>query len=199
MKDIEDNHRAYRLLEEISKGDPVTQRDLSQRSGIALGLVNLYIKNLVQKGYIKVSGIPRKRYKYYLTPKGFREKTRLTLDLVGNYTKIFREARREYALLFETLKAEGETSVVFAGLDDVAEIAYLSLQEAGLKLVGASDNAPLPELFFGTPLYTFAELAAAGLPGAVVVTTYRRRDEVIRALIAAGVPKAGIRDIYPLP
>ena len=64
MKDLEDNHRALILLEEISTGDQLTQRDLSGRAGMAVGLVNTYIKGLVAKGYVKMSAIPRKRYKY---------------------------------------------------------------------------------------------------------------------------------------
>ena len=76
MKDILDSHRSLRLLEEISKGDPLTQRDLSDRLDMALGLVNAYLKTLVKKGCIKIAGIPPKRFKYYITPKGFIEKSR---------------------------------------------------------------------------------------------------------------------------
>jgi predicted transcriptional regulator len=79
-KDIHqsDDYRSFLLLDEISKNNEITQRDLSERLGIALGLINSYIKNLASKGYITISQIPRKRYKYYLTPQGFIEKTRLT-------------------------------------------------------------------------------------------------------------------------
>src|SRR5512143_3008924 len=111
MRDILDSHRSLRLLEEIYKGDELTQRDLSVRLDMALGLVNTYLKTLVKKGCIKIAGIQPKRFKYYMTPKGFVEKSRLPYELLGNYTRIFREARRDYARLFQDLHHAGVKEV----------------------------------------------------------------------------------------
>ena len=61
------------LLGAVERGD-ITQRRLSRELGIAVGLVNAYIKRCINKGYIKVKAIPPRRYAYYLTPKGFSEK-----------------------------------------------------------------------------------------------------------------------------
>src|SRR5512147_3281525 len=87
------DHRSLQILDELANNDSLTQRDLSSRLGIALGLVNSYLKNLIAKGYITVKAIPPKRYAYYLTPTGFAEKTRLAYDLLQDYTRIYREAR----------------------------------------------------------------------------------------------------------
>src|SRR5512135_1401616 len=123
------DHRSLQILDELSNNDSLTQRDLSSRLGIALGLANSYLKNLVAKGYITVKSIPPRRYAYFLTPKGFAEKTRLTYNLLQDYTRIYREARENLKKLFSELQAEGVTKVVFAGADEVAEIAYITLHE----------------------------------------------------------------------
>ena len=47
-----------------------------------------------------VRSIPPKRYTYFLTPKGFTEKTLLTYNLLHDYTKIYRDARRNFRELF---------------------------------------------------------------------------------------------------
>jgi DNA-binding MarR family transcriptional regulator len=187
MKDILDSHRSLRILEEISKGDELTQRDLSVRLDMALGLVNTYLKTLVKKGCIKIAGIPPKRFKYYITPKGFIEKSRLTYDLLGNYTRIFREARRDYARLFQGLHQAGVKEVYFAGVDDLAEIAYLSLKEAGIEFLGAADLDKNGEQFMRTHVLSFEELPADG-SAHVVVTTLTRRDQVMARLVEAGIP-----------
>ena len=83
------------MLDEISRGKSLSQRDLSKKLNVALGLVNSYLKNLVSKGYVTIKTIPAKRYTYYLTPKGFTEKTRLTYQLLQDYTNIYQEARRD--------------------------------------------------------------------------------------------------------
>ncbi|MBI5189386.1 MAG: winged helix-turn-helix transcriptional regulator [Nitrospirae bacterium] len=198
MNDIEESHRSLRLLEEISSGDELTQRDLSDRAGMALGLVNAYLKNLVAKGYIKISAIPPKRFRYYVTPKGFVEKSRLTYHLLQNYTRIFREARRDYSALFHRLHAQGVSGVYFAGVDEVAEIAYLSLQEVDVEFLGAVDTGRRGESFFKTRILGFDELEGLSPGARVVITTYNRRDAVYRRLAEAGVDMGLVHSIYPL-
>ncbi|RMG72226.1 MAG: winged helix-turn-helix transcriptional regulator, partial [Nitrospirae bacterium] len=124
-----EDYRVLKLLDELSNGEPLTQRQLSRRVGIALGLVNSYLKNLIKKGYVTVKNIPPRRYAYYLTPKGFAEKSRLALRLLQHYTEIYSHARQTLKALFKQLEEEGKRRIVFAGSDEVAEIAYLTLQE----------------------------------------------------------------------
>jgi DNA-binding MarR family transcriptional regulator len=198
MKDFEDDHRALRFLDEISKDGLITQRDLSDRVGVALGLVNSYMKNLAAKGYVKVSAIPRKRYRYYLTPKGFVEKSRLTYAMLHNYTRVFKEARRDYAGLFQKLYASGVRRVLFAGVDEVAEIAYLSLHEVGLEFVGAVDYERPGTDFFRFTVKSFEELKEMPDAGHVVITTYHRKDAVYNRLVEAGVADGHVHSIYPI-
>ncbi len=189
-------YRSLQILDELSNDDTLTQRDLSQRLGIALGLVNSYLKNLIAKGYITVKNIPPKRYAYYLTPTGFSEKTRLAYDLLQDYTRIYREARNNYQKLFSELKQSGVKRVLFAGADEVAEFAYITLQETGLDLVGVVDDHRAGGKFFGKDI-----LSASAVPripyDAVVVTSYVGRDEVVKGLAAQGVDQGMIRTIFP--
>ena len=72
--------RDLQFLEEFEQNPKVSQRELSNKFGIALGMTNACIKRMVRKGLIKLRGIPPRRIAYYLTPKGFTEKTKLTLN-----------------------------------------------------------------------------------------------------------------------
>ena len=65
-----DPFRSLQILEELSKSGSLTQRDISKRLGLALGLVNSYIRNLISKGYItevlaKLFVIPEFLYRGY--------------------------------------------------------------------------------------------------------------------------------------
>lgn len=64
--------------------DGISQRTLAADLGVAVGLVNAYVKRCVRKGLLKVSQVPARRYRYYLTPAGFAEKAKLT----GEYLAI---------------------------------------------------------------------------------------------------------------
>jgi DNA-binding MarR family transcriptional regulator len=188
-------YRSLQILDELSRNDSLTQRDLSSSLGIALGLVNSYIKNLVKKGFITVKTIPSKRFAYYLTPKGFTEKTRLTYDLLHDYTRIYREARKNLKILFKQMQDEGIRRVVFAGADEVAEIAYISLQETGLKLEGVLDGELAGGDFFGKeikPMHILEDLEY----DCVIITSYLKRDTIHKELLRHGATKKYIRAIF---
>lgn len=188
------HYRSLRILDELANNDSLSQRDLSSRLGIALGLVNSYIKNLVKKGYITVKAIPTKRYAYYLTPKGFTEKTRLTYHMLQDYTNIYRQARKSLQTLFRDLQEKGVKTVVFAGADEVAEIAYITLQETDLKLAGIVDIAHTDETFLGNkvmPIQAIQQLSY----DCIVVTSYLKRDNIYKELVKTGIDKETIKTI----
>ncbi len=193
----QDSYKSLLLLDEISTGESLSQRDLSKKLNLALGLVNSYIKNLVSKGYITIKAIPSKRYAYYLTPRGFAEKSRLTYHLLHDYNRIFREARRDFKQLFTTLHKDGVKSVVFAGVDEVAEIAYLSLQEVDIELEGVVDDDKAGKSFFKTVVMPFNEITKIDCDR-VILTTFIKRDNVYEKLLENSVPREKIHTIYQI-
>ena len=73
------------LLESVERDGGQSQRRLASELGIALGLVNAYLKRCVKKGLVKVGQAPARRYAYYLTPQGFAEKSRLTVEYLSEF------------------------------------------------------------------------------------------------------------------
>lgn len=106
------------------EGDPeVTQRTLSSELGVAIGLVNTYLKRCIQKGWIKVQNIPSRRYAYYLTPKGFLEKTKLSVQYLTSSFEFVRNARGQYLNLLKECEQRGCNEIALVGLGELAEIA----------------------------------------------------------------------------
>ena len=191
------HYRSLQILDELSGNDTLTQRDLSKRLGIALGLVNSYIKNLIAKGYITVKSIPPKRYTYYLTPNGFAEKTRLTYHLLQDYTRIYREARKNLKKLFHQLQEDGKRKLVFAGADEVAEIAYITLQETAMELSGIVDEERSGKDFFGARIQSFETIQGMSYD-CIVVTSYLKKEKIFKELLAHGVKESDIKVIFTL-
>jgi DNA-binding MarR family transcriptional regulator len=181
-----DSYRSFLLIAEIAKEEPVSQRELAKRLGIALGLVNSYLKNLVAKGYVRVASFPRNRFAYLLTPQGIAEKSRLAYQHVSYFTSLYTVARQDYLALFRSLAADGVTRLTFCGVDEVAEIAYLSLRETGLELCLVMDDERAGGEFFGHPVVSLADGAAtAGRP--VVITSQKRSAALRNGLLARGM------------
>lgn len=196
-QDDQDTYKSLLLLDEISKGMPLSQRDMSRKLNLALGLVNSYLKNLVAKGYVTVKAIPARRYAYYLTPKGFAEKTRLSYQLLKDYTRIYRETRGNLKRLFEEMKESNVKKLVFAGADEIAEIAYITLQETDLQLTGIVDGELAGRKFFGFVIKPLSEIANLKFD-CVVITSYLMREKIHDELLKNGVKDKDIRLIYTL-
>ena len=69
------------LLSEIESNPSFTQRSLAEGLGIALGLMNQYLKRCVNKGWIRATQISPRRITYFLTTNGFKEKMKKFMDL----------------------------------------------------------------------------------------------------------------------
>jgi DNA-binding MarR family transcriptional regulator len=186
-----DSYRSFLLMSEIAGEEPLSQREISRRLGIAVGLVNSYLKNLVAKGYVRVKDFPRNRYAYLLTPQGLVEKSRLAYQHLTYFTGLYTVARQDYLTLFRRLEAARVLEVAFCGVDEVAEIAYLSLKETSLKLVVVLDDEKAGNDFFGIKVLPLSELPLdESVP--CVITSLRRRVELRQVLEESGVDSSVI-------
>ena len=113
------------LLTAIEQNSGITQRSLSDELGIALGLANTYLKRCARKGLVKIKQVPLNRYAYYLTPRGFSEKARLTTEFLSVSFSFFRHARQECLELLDHCAVRGWRRVALFGVGDLAEIATL--------------------------------------------------------------------------
>ena len=176
-----DTQRTFQLLTEIDKDNHISQRALSTKLGIALGLTNSIITRCVRKGYIKISTIPKNRIKYLITPKGFTEKARLTYNYLQYTVSFYRDAREKIKESFQLISGDGIRDVVFYGAGEVAEISFISLAETDLKLVAVIDDFKKGEVFFGIPIYGREKLDEIDYDK-VIITTFRAADTIHKIL-----------------
>ena len=127
------------LLNAVEKNSEITQRSVSKDLGIALGLTNTYLKRCIKKGLIKISQAPANRYSYYLTPKGFVEKARLTGEYLSQGFQFFRITRVQVVEIFDKCARNSWHRLAFYGLTDVTEIAFLSVDKSKVQITGIVD------------------------------------------------------------
>src|SRR5258708_39774336 len=113
--DIERERVLLGLLASVEQGGARSQRYWASEFGIALGMVNAYLKYCIKKGYVKVKRIPARRYSYYLTPKGFGEKARLSAAYLSNAITFFRRACTDCSDVLEEAKTQGLDRIAIYG------------------------------------------------------------------------------------
>ena len=144
----------YRILDEFAKEGIISQRVLADRLGIALGLVNIYIKRLYKKGHIKLKTLPKNRIKYIITPKGLAEKARLTYSYMHRSINYFRDIRQKIENTYALMVASGVKDVLLWGDGEIAELCYISSRGLPLKIVGVVSDKRIENGFFGYHIYS---------------------------------------------
>lgn len=170
------------LLESVERDGAQSQRKLASDLGIALGLVNAYLRRCVKKGLLKVGQAPPRRYAYYLTPRGFAEKSRLTVEYLSSSFSFFRRAREDCSSILRDAQARGWKRIALVGVSDLAEVAILCALEQNIAIVGVIDAKPKNDRFVGIPVVG----TIAAVPGgfdALVVTDLQATRESVRACV----------------
>ena len=172
------------LLSSVEHDGDRSQRRIAAELGIALGLVNAYLKRCVKKGLVKVHDAPARRYAYYLTPQGFAEKSRLTVQYLSNSFSFFRLAKSDCARVLDAAKASGFSHLVLAGKSDLTEIAILCAVEAAVTIVAVVDPRSDDTQFVGVDVVkSFADVKEKF--DAVVVTDVTRAKQSFDAAVEA--------------
>ena len=183
------------VLEEIEKNSSPSQRQIAGRLNISLGLANSFIKRLVQKGYVKITTIPKNRMRYFLTPQGAAEKTRLTYEFVRFSYRFYKDTRQKFKNLFSDFKDQGVTKIAFYGAGELAEIAYISLQEFEIALVAVFDDSRNGKFFYGRHIEDQDNLPNFDFEK-ILVTDNNNLNFNKTNLIIKGIPSDKIACIY---
>jgi DNA-binding MarR family transcriptional regulator len=169
------------LLESVERDGAQSQRKLASDLGIALGLVNAYLKRCVKKGLLKIGQAPARRYAYYLTPHGFAEKSRLSVEYLSRSFSFFRSAREDCSSVLKTARARGWNRIVLLGVSDLAEITTICALEQGIAIVAVVDAKATGAHFVGTRVVASIDAVPGGFD-ALVVTDLEATRELVRVV-----------------
>jgi len=183
------NQPELEILSELEDTPDITQRELSKRVGIALGLTNLLLRNMTKKGYLRVSQATWKRRLYTLTPEGFSHKIRLMTGYVNRVLRDYNKVRQSLRLQLGTLSLHVESRIALYGSGEFAELIYLGLREFGIEEIAVytENGAGLGE-FLGIQIQELSKLDSSYYDW-IFISQLNGLDTARTKLIGQGVNK----------
>ena len=166
-----DERYTLEILSRIEENNRITQPEIAGLLGISLGLTNAFIKRIARKGYIKLTTIPRDRAKYLLTAQGIAEKSRLTLNYLQYSINFYKQAKQTISGAYAELEQEGVKDIVFYGIGEIAEIAYILLQQKQMRLTGVIDESHAGSVFMKQNVGTDADLSRMSFDK-IIITSF---------------------------
>lgn len=153
-----------RTLLEIKDNPSVTQRSLSHRLNVSLGLTNAILQNLIHRGWIKAKKLTGRKILYLITPQGMARATNLIYDRFRETQNYYQYTKDLLTAYLTNLYNQGERRVIIYGTGQLAEITYLSLLESPLRLHSFLNDDPSKKKFLGHEVLTISDFAQKTSP-----------------------------------
>lgn len=181
-----DHFREMQLLHEVGQNPSVTQRDLGRRIGLALGMINHRLRRLAEAGCIEILEMEGNRIQYHLTEKGLTERNRLVSEYLDHCMRYYRQVREQLHEKLSAFLQQGESRFALWGMGEIAEAAFLTIQEVGGTLVGVFGNSETKRSFFQVPVQPWDRIADTEFDR-VIIAGSEGREEEDRRLRSFGV------------
>jgi DNA-binding MarR family transcriptional regulator len=136
IRNMETTEHELDLLEYIAhRSESVHQRDLARVSGLSLGMTNVIVKRLAQKGWLTIRKVNNRNIRYAVSPSGIKQITRRSyryfMRTVRNVVH-YREAIEDFA---RDIKSRGYQGLLLIGRSDLDFIVEHACGISGLEYV----------------------------------------------------------------
>lgn len=128
----------YALLESIyhhKEARPVRQRDLARIVGISLGMTNVILRKLVQKGWVVIRRINSRNIQYAVTPSGIDQISRRSFLFLKRTVRNVVYYKDVIDRLILELKTRGYRSIVLVGKSDFDFVLAFLCQKHKLEFI----------------------------------------------------------------
>jgi hypothetical protein len=112
----------------------------------------------------------------------------LTYEYIQYSFQFYKAARKKLQKIFKTLEKENVQNIVFYGVSDLTEIAFISLQETSLQLVAVMDDIKIGERFLSFGIADPAKIISF-IFDKVVITDMEQRETILDRFRARGITR----------
>jgi len=192
LEDVE--YRELRLLEEVHNVTDLSQRRLSKRLGIALGVTNLLVRSASRKGYIRATKRNWRSWAYDLTPAGMARKLRLSLSYIDRFLRHYQSVRLQLREEIKSLSLDSNSKVAIVGTSEISEIAYLALCDIGITSVDIFDHDSNGRKFIGMEIKPLSSMDAS-IYTRIILPNFGDRSRLKQKLNAFGVSEKAVVEL----
>jgi len=144
-------------LMEIKNNPSTTQRSLSLKLNISLGLTNSILQNLIHRGWIKVQKMTGRKILYLITPEGMANVSRLMYNRFQETLHYYHYTKDLLTAYLMKLYQQGEKTINIYGTGQLAEITYYAGISTPLKLNAIITDDPSKKIFLGHEVLSLSD------------------------------------------
>jgi len=143
-------------LLELKENPSLSQRSLSRKLNISLGLTNSILKNLITRGWLKAKKDTGRKLLYIITPQGMANVSRLMYNRFQETLHYYHYTKDLLTAYLMKLYQQGEKTINIYGTGQLAEITYYAGIGTPLKLNAIISDDPSKEKFLSQQTISIA-------------------------------------------
>jgi len=124
------DEREFELINILGADLGSNQRDFSRHMQLSLGMVNMTIRRLISKGYIRIEQLNKRKVQYILTPKGFAEKMRKSVKYTMKTISSIGLIKNRVKEIMTDFYKDGVRDFYYYGNPDISIIVEMVIREA---------------------------------------------------------------------
>lgn len=175
-------YKEYVILDYITTNNNFTQRDIARATSSSVSMINLYLNDYENKGYIKKEVITPKRIKYNITTLGIKRKRFLNIGYLNEAFEVYNHARKEVLDFIDEMKSKNIRDVIFYGAGDVCNVlldTIVTLKEKDFKVAGIiDDDINKQNTYIYDYLISSNEIINNVKHDALLITSYSKQKEI---------------------
>jgi hypothetical protein len=191
-----DGPRHLAVLEALEGEANVAQRTLGDRLGMAAGLVNRLLHELVDGGRLEVVDSAVRPFAYRLTLAGEEYLRGLRHDHYRSVLADLHSMRGHIGRRLREIRAEGVERMVFYGAGEILEVALPLAEGLGLEALAVVDDDPAKQGTQRAGLAVRCPTELSGMnPDCVLITTFRHAAEIRQRISQEADGRLAIREL----
>ncbi len=133
-------------IHELSQANAdISQRDLSRAIHLSLGMTNVLLKRLSERGFLLIKKVSPRQVSYVLTPEGMNELAGRTYRYLKRTIKKVANYKETIVMIANDAKQRGFARLGVLGKSDIDFIVEYAAHSAGLPYAVYSEDGQVPQ------------------------------------------------------
>jgi len=136
-------YKEFMILDLIEKNKDITQRVIADQIGVAVSMINAYVDEYEQKGYIKRKYLSTKTVEYFVTKKGLERRKVLNIGYLNASQHLYNSAKENIERFLIQIEEKGFMNIFLYGAGEVAELLLHTIKASkniSINVLGIIDD-----------------------------------------------------------
>lgn len=184
------NFREMMILNLISQDNDISQDSMAKIVGVVPSMINKYLKDFEENGYLLKSGENKRNMSYELTDAGKKRLQFLIVSFVDEVSELYTETKDSFKKVFQTLKKDNIKNILLYGAGVVGGIVLKVLKDENINIVGFLDDSSLKQgdKLQGIDIYP-PEKAKELIYDALIIASFRKSESILQKAIEKNLQK----------